>query len=102
MLPGRSGLHKGARHLSQLPLYTHILTAIVWTALIGTDIMNLIIIVAIRSWAKFAGLVPGQALAVHEREYLNVADPGLGGSMLADAPITSPQAGSRMGRAGDM
>jgi peptide/nickel transport system permease protein len=53
--------------------FPYILIAIVWAALIGTDIMNLIIIVAARSWVEFARLVRGQTLALREREYVNAA-----------------------------
>lgn len=53
--------------------FPYILIAIVWAALIGTDLMNLIIIVAMRSWVEFARLVRGQALALREREYVNAA-----------------------------
>jgi peptide/nickel transport system permease protein len=53
--------------------FPYILIAIVWAALIGTDIMNLIIIVAVRSWVEFARLVRGQTLAIREREYVSAA-----------------------------
>jgi len=59
--------------------FPYILIAIVWAALIGTDVTNLIIIVAVRGWVEFARVTRGQALAIKEREYIT-AIRALGGS----------------------
>lgn len=53
--------------------FPYILIAIVWATLIGTDMRNLIIIVAVRSWVEFARVTRGQALALREREYVTGA-----------------------------
>lgn len=53
--------------------FPYILIAIVWAALIGTDLKNLIIIVAVRGWVEFARVTRGQALAIREREYIIAA-----------------------------
>lgn len=53
--------------------FPYILIAIVWAALIGTDLRNLIIIVAVRGWVEFARVTRGQALAIREREYIVAA-----------------------------
>lgn len=53
--------------------FPYILIAIVWAALIGTDLRNLIIIVAVRGWVEFARVTRGQALAIREREYIIAA-----------------------------
>ncbi len=51
----------------------YILIAIVWAALVGTDMRELIIIVAVRGWVEFARVTRGQALAVRERYYISAA-----------------------------
>lgn len=48
----------------------YILIAIVWATLIGTDVRNLIIIVAVRGWVEFARVARGQALSIRERDYI--------------------------------
>jgi len=53
--------------------FPYILIAIVWAALIGTDIQNLILIVAVRGWVEFARVARGQSLAVRERDYVTAA-----------------------------
>lgn len=53
--------------------FPYILIAIVWAALVGTDMRNLIIIVAVRSWVEFARVTRGQALSIREREYVTAA-----------------------------
>lgn len=53
--------------------FPYILIAIVWAALVGTDIRNLIIIVAVRGWVEFARVTRGQALSIREREYVTAA-----------------------------
>jgi len=53
--------------------FPYILIAIVWAALIGTDIKNLVIIVAVRGWVEFARVTRGQTLAIREREYIIAA-----------------------------
>lgn len=50
--------------------FPYILIAIVWAALIGTDVRNLVIIVAVRGWVEFARVTRGQALSIREREYI--------------------------------
>ncbi|MDQ4079072.1 MAG: ABC transporter permease [Chloroflexota bacterium] len=51
----------------------YILIAIVWALLVGTDIRNLILIVAVRGWVEFARVVRGQALLIREQEYVTAA-----------------------------
>lgn len=53
--------------------FPYILIAIVWASLIGTDLNNLILIVAVRGWVEFARVTRSQALAVKEREYVIAA-----------------------------
>jgi peptide/nickel transport system permease protein len=53
--------------------FPYILIAIVWATLIGTDIQNLILIVAVRGWVEFARVARGQSLAVRERDYVTAA-----------------------------
>lgn len=57
--------------------FPYILIAIVWAALVGTDLKNLIIIVAVRGWVEFARVTRGQSLAIREREYITAVQ-GLG------------------------
>lgn len=57
--------------------FPYILIAIVWAALVGTDLKNLIIIVAVRGWVEFARVTRGQSLAIREREYVTAVR-GLG------------------------
>ena len=57
--------------------FPYILIAIVWAALVGTDLKNLIIIVAVRGWVEFARVTRGQTLAIREREYITAVR-GLG------------------------
>ena len=61
--------------------FPYILIAIVWAALIGTDVINLIVIVSVRGWVEFARVTRGQALAIKEREYITAVR-ALGGSDL--------------------
>jgi peptide/nickel transport system permease protein len=51
----------------------YILIAIVWAALVGTDMRELILIVAVRGWVEFARVTRGQTLAVRERYYISAA-----------------------------
>jgi len=53
--------------------FPYILIAIVWAALIGTDLRSLVVIVAVRGWVEFARVTRGQALAIREREYITAA-----------------------------
>lgn len=53
--------------------FPYILIAIVWATLIGTDLRNLIVIVAVRGWVEFARVARGQALSIREREYITAA-----------------------------
>jgi peptide/nickel transport system permease protein len=50
--------------------FPYILIAIVWAMLVGSDMRNLIIIVAVRGWVEFARVVRGQALAIREKDYI--------------------------------
>ena len=53
--------------------FPYILIAIVWAAVIGTDLSSLIIIIAVRGWVEFASITRGQALAIREREFVTAA-----------------------------
>ncbi|MCE2404788.1 MAG: ABC transporter permease [Dehalococcoidia bacterium] len=53
--------------------FPYILIAIVWAALIGTDLKSLILIVAVRGWVEFCRVVRGQALSLRERDYVSAA-----------------------------
>jgi peptide/nickel transport system permease protein len=53
--------------------FPYILIAIVWAALIGTDLKSLILIVAVRGWVEFCRVVRGQALSIRERDYVSAA-----------------------------
>ncbi len=53
--------------------FPYILIAIVWASLVGTDIWNLILIVAVRGWVEFARVTRTQALAVKTRDYVEAA-----------------------------
>ena len=53
--------------------FPYILIAIVWAALIGTDMKSLILIVGVRGWVEFARITRGQALSLREREYVTAA-----------------------------
>lgn len=53
--------------------FPYILIAIVWAALIGTDMKSLILIVGVRSWVEFARITRGQAMSLREREYVTAA-----------------------------
>jgi peptide/nickel transport system permease protein len=57
--------------------FPYILIAIVWAALVGMNLKNLIIIVAMRGWVEFARVTRGQSLAIREREYITAVR-GLG------------------------
>jgi len=50
--------------------FPYILIAIVWAVTIGSGMLNLIAILAVRGWVEFARVGRGQALAVREREYI--------------------------------
>jgi peptide/nickel transport system permease protein len=50
--------------------FPYILIAIVWAMLVGSDMRNLIVIVAVRGWVEFARVVRGQALAIREKDYI--------------------------------
>lgn len=50
--------------------FPYILIAIVWAVTIGSGVLNLIAILAVRGWVEFARVSRGQALAVREREYI--------------------------------
>jgi peptide/nickel transport system permease protein len=53
--------------------FPYILIAIVWATLIGTDIQNLVIIVAVRGWVEFARVARGQGLSIRSRDYVMAA-----------------------------
>ncbi len=50
--------------------FPYILIAIVWATIIGTDMRNLVVIMAVRGWVEFARVTRGQALALRERDYI--------------------------------
>ena len=53
--------------------FPYILIAIVWAALIGTDMKSLILIVGVRGWVEFARITRAQAMSLREREYVTAA-----------------------------
>jgi peptide/nickel transport system permease protein len=53
--------------------FPYILIAIVWAALVGTTVMTLVVIVAVRGWVEFARVVRAQVLSLREREYVTAA-----------------------------
>jgi peptide/nickel transport system permease protein len=53
--------------------FPYILIAIVWASLVGTDLGNLILVVALRGWVEFARLTRNQTVAVKGREYVTSA-----------------------------
>ena len=53
--------------------FPYILIAIVWATLIGTDIQNLVVIVAVRGWVEFARVARGQGLTIRARDYVTAA-----------------------------
>jgi len=57
--------------------FPYILIAIVWAALVGTTLLTLVLIVAVRGWVDFARVVRAQVLSIREREYVTAAR-GLG------------------------
>jgi peptide/nickel transport system permease protein len=57
--------------------FPYILIAIVWAALVGTTLLTLVLIVAVRGWVDFARVVRSHVLAIREREYVTAAR-GLG------------------------
>jgi ABC-type dipeptide/oligopeptide/nickel transport system permease subunit len=57
--------------------FPYILIAIVWASLVGTTLLTLVLIVAVRGWVDFARVVRAQVLSVREREYVTAAR-GLG------------------------
>jgi peptide/nickel transport system permease protein len=50
--------------------FPYILIAIVWAVTIGSGVLNLVAILAVRGWVEFARVGRGQALAIREREYI--------------------------------
>ena len=61
--------------------FPYILIAIVWASLVGTTVLTLVLIVAVRGWVEFARVVRAQVLSLREREYVMAAR-ALGGSDL--------------------
>jgi peptide/nickel transport system permease protein len=57
--------------------FPYILIAIVWASLVGTTLLTLVLIVAVRGWVDFARVVRAQVLSIREREYVTAAR-GLG------------------------
>jgi len=57
--------------------FPYILIAIVWAALVGTTLLTLVLIVAVRGWVDFARVVRSHVLSIREREYVTAAR-GLG------------------------
>lgn len=50
--------------------FPYILIAIVWAVTIGSGVLNLVAILAVRGWVEFARVGRGQSLAIREREYI--------------------------------
>jgi peptide/nickel transport system permease protein len=50
--------------------FPYVLIAIVWAVTIGSGVLNLVAILAVRGWVEFARVGRGQALAIREREYI--------------------------------
>jgi peptide/nickel transport system permease protein len=50
--------------------FPYILIAIVWAALVGTTLVTLVLIVAVRGWVDFARVVRAQVLSIRQREYV--------------------------------
>jgi peptide/nickel transport system permease protein len=61
--------------------FPYILIAIVWAVTIGSGVLNLVAILAVRGWVEFARVGRGQSLAIREREYITAVR-ALGGSDL--------------------
>ena len=61
--------------------FPYILIAIVWAVTIGSGVLNLIAILAVRGWVEFARVGRGQSLAIREREYITAVR-ALGGGDL--------------------
>jgi len=50
--------------------FPYILIAIVWAVTIGSGVLNLVAILAVRGWVEFARVGRGQSLAIRQREYI--------------------------------
>jgi ABC-type dipeptide/oligopeptide/nickel transport system permease subunit len=50
--------------------FPYILIAIVWAVTIGSGVLNLVAILAVRGWVEFARVSRGQSLVIREREYI--------------------------------
>jgi peptide/nickel transport system permease protein len=61
--------------------FPYILIAIVWAVTIGSGVLNLVAILAVRGWVEFARVGRGQSLAIREREYITAVR-ALGGGDL--------------------
>jgi ABC-type dipeptide/oligopeptide/nickel transport system permease subunit len=61
--------------------FPYILIAIVWAVTIGSGVLNLVAILAVRGWVEFARVGRGQSLAIREREYITAVH-ALGGGDL--------------------
>jgi peptide/nickel transport system permease protein len=59
--------------------FPYILIAIVWAVTIGSGVLNLVAILAVRGWVEFARVGRGQALTIREREYITAVQ-AIGGS----------------------
>lgn len=57
--------------------FPYILIAIVWASLVGTTLLTLVLIVAVRGWVDFARVVRAQVRSIREREFVTAAR-GLG------------------------
>ena len=58
------------RGVDALLSFPYILIAIVWAVTIGSGVLNLMTILAVRGWVEFARVGRGQSLAIREREYI--------------------------------
>jgi peptide/nickel transport system permease protein len=63
--------------------FPYILIAIVWAVAIGSGVLNLVGILAVRGWVEFARVGRGQALAIRQREYITAVRAIGGGRRLS-------------------
>jgi peptide/nickel transport system permease protein len=61
--------------------FPYILIAIAWAVTIGSRVLNLVAILAVRGWVEVARVGRGQSLAIREREYITAVR-ALGGGDL--------------------
>jgi peptide/nickel transport system permease protein len=61
--------------------FPYILIAIVWAVTIGSGVLNLVAILAVRGWVEFARVGRGQALTIRAREYITAVHAIGGGDL---------------------